>query len=639
MASTLTKTAADSAPVGRVLSLFRPYRARIATVTSIIVFSAIVALASPLLLRELLDHAIPDRDVTLVTLIAVGMIAVAVITNTLGVLQTWMSNGVGQKLMHDLRVAVYGHLQRQSLGFFARTRTGEVQSRIANDIGGMQSVVTNTATSIAQNATTVFATVIALFLLDWKLALFSLMILPVFVRIARRIGNERRKISMTRQKLLGELSVQIEESLSVSGILLGKTTGSSAVLTDQFARRSDEVADVELRAMMAGKWRMASMQISFAIMPALVYWFAGITIGNGSALTVGTLVAFTTLQTQLFRPTMQLLSTGVEVQSSLALFGRVFEYLDLPIDIAEPDQPKHLTRSDVRGNVAFEHVGFSYKDATQPTLTDIDIDVPAGTTLALVGSTGSGKTTLGYLAARLHDPSAGRVAIDGIDLRDLTTDNVADLVGVVSQETYLFHATIRENLRFAKPDATDDEVEQAARIAQIHDFVASLDDGYDTVVGERGYRFSGGEKQRLAIARTVLRNPPILILDEATSALDNNTERALQSALDELMKGRTTILVAHRLSTVRSADCIAVLDHGHVVESGTHEELMSNLGAYAELVRAGEDHLDAESGASGRGPATENPSRRDEADDTDRSTPRERRNGRFSERPRKQDAA
>lgn len=581
--------APDPAPVRRVLALFRPYRARITAVTAIIVFSAVIALASPFLLRELLDHAIPDRDVTLVTLIALGMIAVAVLTNTLGVLQTWLSNIIGQTLMHDLRVSVYSHLQKQSLGFFARTRTGEVQSRIANDIGGMQSVVTNTATSIAQNATTVVATVVALFLLDWKLALFSLVILPVFVRIARRIGNERRRISGTRQKLLGELSVQIEESLSVSGILLGKTTGSSRVLTDQFARRSDDVADVELKAMMAGKWRMATMQISFAIMPALVYWFAGITIGNGNALTVGTLVAFTTLQTQLFRPTMQLLNTGVEVQSSLALFGRVFEYLDLPIDIAEPAHPRELARTDVRGHVAFEHVDFTYSGATQPTLHDIALDVPSGSTLALVGSTGSGKTTLGYLAARLHDPTGGRVSIDGIDLRDLSTDTVADLVGVVSQETYLFHASIRENLRFARPDASDGEIEQAARVAQIHDFVSALDDGYDTLVGERGYRFSGGEKQRLAIARTVLRNPPILVLDEATSALDNATERALQVALDELMVGRTTILIAHRLSTVRAADRIAVLDHGRIAETGTHEQLLEANGRYAELLRATDD--------------------------------------------------
>ncbi|WP_279387093.1 ABC transporter ATP-binding protein [Rhodococcus sp. Eu-32] len=584
----------DTAPVGRVLGLFRPYRFRIAVVSAIIVFSAVVALASPLLLRELLDHAIPDRDVTLVTLIAAGMIAVAVVTNVLGVVQTWMSNGVGQKLMHDLRVAVYGHLQKQSLGFFARTRTGEVQSRIANDIGGMQSVVTNTATSIAQNATTVVATVVALFLLDWRLALFSLMILPVFVRIARRIGNERRKISGTRQKLLSELTVQIEESLSVSGILLGKTTGSGAVLTEQFADRSGKVADIELSAMMAGKWRMASMQISFAVMPALVYWFAGLTIGHGSTLSVGTLVAFTTLQTQLFRPTMQLLSTGVDVQSSLALFGRVFEYLDLPIDIDEPQTPKVLDKNEIRGDVAFDHVHFSYAGATRPTLVDIDLDVPAGSTLALVGATGSGKTTLGNLTARLHDPDAGAITVDGVDLRDMSTATVAELVGVVSQETYLFHATIRENLRFAKPDATDDEIEQAARIAQIHEFIEGLDDGYDTVVGERGYRFSGGEKQRLSIARTVLRNPPILILDEATSALDNSTERALQDALESLMTGRTTILIAHRLSTVRTADRIAVLDHGRVLESGTHAELLAARGPYFELARTSDAAIDRE---------------------------------------------
>ena len=584
---------ADPAPVRRVLALFTPYRRKIAVVSSIIVASAIIALASPLLLRELLDHAIPDRDVRLVSLIALGMIAVAVATNTLGVVQTWMSNGVGQQLMHELRVQVYSHLQRQSLGFFARTRTGEVQSRIANDIGGMQSVVTNTATSIAQNATTVAATVVALFLLDWKLATFSLIILPIFVRVARRIGDERRKISTKRQRLLSELSVQVEESLSVSGILLGKTTGSAQALTEKFAARSHEVAGVELAAMMAGKWRMATIQISFAVMPALVYWFAGITIGQGSALTIGTLVAFTALQTQLFRPTMQLLNTGVEVQASLALFGRVFEYLDLPIDVAEPDDPIALPREQVRGDVVIRGVDFTYAGATVPTLCDIDLDVPAGGTLALVGATGSGKTTLGYLVARLHDPTAGSVTIDGVDLRDMASETIADLVGVVSQETYLFHATIRENLRFAKPDATDDEIVAAAETAQIHEFIDGLDDGYDTMVGERGYRFSGGEKQRIAIARTVLRNPPILVLDEATSALDNRTERAVQTALDGLMEGRTTILIAHRLSTVRSADRIAVLDHGVVREVGSHESLLELDGMYARLVRAADDVVDS----------------------------------------------
>lgn len=579
-------TPADPVSPRRVLGLFRPYRQQIAVVTAVITLSAIVALGSPLLLREMLDKAIPDKDLRLVSILAIGMIAIAVVTSCLGVVQTWMSNSIGQKLMHQLRVRVYSHLQNQSLGFFARTRTGEVQSRIANDIGGMQSVVTNTATSIAQNATTVAATIVALFLLDWRLAIFSLAILPVFIRIARKIGNERRKISGKRQKLLSDLSVQVEESLSVSGILLGKTTGAQTALTDRFIERSAEVADVELRAMMAGKWRMASMSITFAAMPALVYWFAGFTLDHGNTITVGTLVAFTTLQTQLFRPTMQLLNTGVEVQSSMALFSRVFEYLDLPIDIADPEESQEFDKTAMAGELRFDHVDFSYPGTDSKTLSDIDLTVPAGGTLALVGSTGSGKTTLGYLAARLYDPSAGSVRIDSIDLRDLDLATVSDLVGVVSQETYLFHTTIRENLRFAKPDATDAEIEQAARIAQIHEFITGLDEGYDTMVGERGYRFSGGEKQRIAIARTVLRNPPILVLDEATSALDNRTERALQDALDKLMVGRTTVVVAHRLSTVRDADLIAVLDRGVVVEKGTHDELVERRGRYAQLLAA-----------------------------------------------------
>lgn len=595
MSPTRAKPADDQdtlpAPPKRVLALFRPYRRQLAITAIVIAASAVIALASPFMLRGMLDHGIPEANFRLITLLAVGMIAVAVATSVLGVAQTWFSNKVGQSLMHDLRVSVYGHLQRQSLGFFARTRTGEIQSRIANDIGGMQSVVTNTATSIAQNATTVIATVVALFVLDWRLAIFSLIILPVFVRIARRIGSERRRISGRRQRLLSDLSVQIEESLSVSGILLGKTTGAGKGLTSDFTAKSSEVADVELDAMMAGKWRMATMSITFAVMPALVYWFAGFSMTRGETITVGTIVAFTTLQTQLFRPVMQLLSTGVDVQSSMALFGRIFQYQDLPIEIEDPDEPVALTRADVArdgATLSFEGVGFTYPGASAEALTGIDLTVPGGTTLALVGHTGSGKTTLGYLSARLYDPSRGAVRINGVDLRDLALDTVADLVGVVSQETYLFHATIRENLRFTKPDATDEEIEDAARVAQIHEFIMGLDDGYDTLVGERGYRFSGGEKQRIAIARTVLRNPPILVLDEATSALDNRTESAVQQALDALMAGRTTVLIAHRLSTVRSAAQIALIDHGRVAELGDHETLLARGGGYADLVRASE---------------------------------------------------
>lgn len=582
---------APPAPPRRVLGLFRPYHRQIAIVTAVITVSAIIALATPFMLRAMLDHGIPEQNFALITWLAVGMVGVAVATSVLGVIQTWLSNKVGQGLMHDLRVSVYEHLQRQSLGFFARTRTGEIQSRIANDIGGMQSVVTNTATSIAQNVTTVIATVIALFVLDWRLAIFSLAILPIFVRIARRIGAERRRISGRRQRLLSDLSVQIEESLSVSGILLGKTTGAGRGLTRDFEAKSSEVAEVELASMMAGKWRMASISITFAIMPALVYWFAGFAMTRGDAITVGTIVAFTTLQTQLFRPVMQLLNTGVDVQSSMALFGRIFQYQDLPVEIEDPADPVAMAVEDVRrtgATLTFDHVGFSYPGAGSEALTDVDLTVPGGSTLALVGHTGSGKTTLGYLTARLYDPSRGAVLINGVDLKDLALETVSELVGVVSQETYLFHATIRENLRFTKPDATDEEIEDAARVAQIHDFIVGLDEGYDTLVGERGYRFSGGEKQRIAIARTVLRNPPILVLDEATSALDNRTEAAVQQALDALMAGRTTVLIAHRLSTVRSAQQIALVNKGRIAELGNHETLLARGGGYAELVRVSE---------------------------------------------------
>jgi ATP-binding cassette subfamily B protein len=563
----------------RIGRLFVPYKGRLAAVLALIVFSAALGVIPAFLLRGVL-RAIARSDTSTLSYLAGGMIAIAVATGVLGVLQTLLSNQVGQRVMHDLRAAVFRHLQRLSLAFFTRTRTGEVQSRISNDIGGVQNVVTNTATSIASSATTVAATMVGMLALNWKLALFAFALIPVFVLLTRRVGAQRRKIAKTTQETLADISSLVQESLSVSGILLGKTMGRTSELADRFESDSLRLADLEVRQRMAGRWVMASIQTSFSVMPAAVYWFGGLALAHGSqAVDVATLVAFTTLQTRLFFPVGSLLGVGLDVQTSLALFDRIFEYLDQPIDIEE--KPDALAVAGA-GDVVYDHVWFRYGD--EWTLEDVTFAVPAGTTTALVGETGSGKTTLGYLAARLYDVGRGRVTIGGTDIRDLSFQALSDLVGVVSQETYLFHESVRENLRFAKPDATDAEIEAAAAAARIDHVIAALPDGYDTVVGERGYRFSGGEKQRIAIARTILRNPPILVLDEATSSLDNATERLVQEALDRLSEGRTTIAIAHRLSTIRDADQIVVIDRGRVVEIGTHDELVAAGGRYAVLV-------------------------------------------------------
>ena len=571
----------------RVARLFTHYKLRLGAVLSLIVFSSVIGVYPAFLLRDALQ-AINDRDTTKLSFAAGGMIAIAVVTGMLGVWQTLLSNQVGQRVMHDLRAAVFRHLQRLSLAFFTRTRTGEVQSRISNDIGGVQSVVTSTATSIASNVTTVVATMFAMIALSWKLALFAFALIPIFVFLTRRVGNERRKIAKTTQETLADISSLVQESLSVSGIMLGKTLGRSKELSDRFEANSRRLADLEVRQNMTGRWVMAMIQTSFSIMPAAVYWFGGLAYAHGShAISVPTLVAFTTLQTRLFFPVGSLLGVGLDVQTSLALFDRIFEYLDQRVEIEE--KPDAIAIGPV-GDVVFDDVWFRYAD--EWTLQDVSFTVAVGTTTAIVGETGSGKTTLGYLAARLYDVGRGSISIGGVDVRNLSFSALSDLVGVVSQETYLFHASVRENLRFAKPDATDAEVEAAAEAARIHHVIAALSEGYDTIVGERGYRFSGGEKQRMAIARTILRNPPVLVLDEATSSLDTETERLVQEALDRLAEGRTTIAIAHRLSTVRDADQIIVLDRGRVVEVGRHEELILAGGRYTALAAR-----DAELGA------------------------------------------
>jgi ATP-binding cassette, subfamily B, bacterial len=582
-----TVTAAEKAQarevsLRRIGQLFTPYRWQLAIVTAIIAASSIVGLASPFLLRAVIDTALPDRNLRLLVWLVLGMVAVAAVTSVFGVIQTWISTKVGQQVMHGLRTSVFGHLQRQSIAFFTRTRTGEVQSRIQNDIGGMESVVTSTATSIASNLTTVVASAVAMAALSWRLSLISLVVMPPAVYLTRKVARLRRAITTQQQRELADLNVTIEEGLSINGIQLSKTMGTGPSLVRRFTDSSARLIDLELRSQLAGRWRMASLSIIFAAIPAIIYLSAGLPFTAGT-ISIGTLIAFTTLQNNLFRPVTGLLNTSVSVISSLALFARIFEYLDLPVEVDDPAHPVEIDPAQVTGHVRLEDVSFAYPGSDRPALSGIDLDIPAGRTLALVGETGSGKTTLAALIARLYDPSSGSVRIDGIDIRDIRLADLASIVGVVSQETYLLHSTVRENLRYAKPDATDAEIEEAARAAQIHDLITGLPDGYDTMVGSRGYRFSGGEKQRLAIARTLLRDPHVLVLDEATSALDTETERAVQKAFDALAQGRTTITIAHRLSTVRNADQIVVLDHGHIAEAGTHGSLLADNGRYAAL--------------------------------------------------------
>jgi ATP-binding cassette subfamily B protein len=575
--SAAEKAQAKEVSLRRIGRLFTPHRRQLTVVVAMIVASSIVSMASPFLLREVIDVALPERDLRLLAWLVVGMVGVAAATSALGVVQTWISTTVGQQVMHRLRTDVFRHLHRQSIAFFTRTRTGEVQSRITNDIGGMQSVVTNTATGIASNLTTAIATIVAMLALSWQLSLVSLVVLPPAVVLTRKVARMRREITAQRQRELADLNVTIEEGLSISGVQLSKTMGAGRALVDRFTGSSTRLIDLELRSELAGRWRMAWMSVIFAAIPAVIYLGAGLS----TSLTIGTVVAFTALQSGLFRPLMGLLGVGVSITSSLALFARIFEYLDLPVEVDDPPRP--VTIPHAEGHLRLENVTFHYPGSDTPAVDGVTLDVPPGRTLALVGETGSGKSTIAALIARLYDPTAGRVTIDGVDIRDLRLDDLAAIVGVVSQETYLLHTTIRENLRYARPDASDAEIERAARAAQIHDHIAALPDGYDTVVGSRGHRFSGGEKQRIAIARTLLRDPRVLVLDEATSALDTDTERAVQRAFANLAAGRTTVTIAHRLSTVRDADEIVVIQRGRIEESGTHTALVDAGGRYATL--------------------------------------------------------
>ena len=581
-----TQLAQHPVSLRRIAKLFTPHRWTIITIVALISVSSLVNLAQPFLLRGVLDDALPQQNLGLLGLLTGGMVVVAAITALIGVVQTWMSTKMGQRVMHTLRVRLFRHVQSQSMSFFTTTRSGEVQSRLMNDISGMQQVVTTTATGVASNLTTVIATLAAMIVLSPALTLLSLIVLPPAIWLSRKVARIRRAVTDERQVALVELHTQVEEGLSVSGARLAKTLGTLGRDAERFEHRSEALIDLEMRSQLAGRWRMATMQIVFAAIPAIIYFTAGLPVAS-AAMTIGTLVAFTTLQAQIFRPLMSLLDVGVQWVTAMAFFSRIFEYLDLKPEVVAPTKPVEIVPETITGTVRFENVDFTYtkkSDGTDRKILDgIDLAIPAGSTLAVVGPTGSGKSTLAALLPRLYDPSAGRVLIDNVDVRDIAPEDLASLVGVVSQETYLLHDTVRQNLLLAKPDADDDELWAALEYASIAETIRRLPQGLDTLVGARGHRFSGGEQQRLAIARTLLRNPPILVLDEATSALDNTTEAHVQRALDELAEHRTTLMIAHRLSTVMNADQVVVLDNGRIIEAGAPEELLRTEGAFATL--------------------------------------------------------
>lgn len=574
----------------RVAALFRPYRAGLAAVCVLVLLGAAFNVAWPLLTQRAFDHGLfpPSGEVDVPVLVEIVglMVGAALAAALVGVLQSLLTVRIGTAVTGELRVRLFEHLQRMELGFFTRTKTGVIQSRIQNDVGGVAGVLTTTVQNVVGNTVTVIASVVAMVLLSWPMAVAALLLLPVLVIAQRRVGQVRARVATQTQESLSRLTSITQESLSVSGVLLTKSFTRQRAEVQRYTEENREQVALQVRQAMTGQWFFALVQVVLYVIPAVIYLVAAWLLAHGGQLTPGTIIAFTTVLARVSFPMLGLLRVALDLQTSRALFARIFDYLDLRPAIVDAPDARDVNRARL-GEVAFEDVGFRYPGAgesTTPTLEGVTFSLAPGTFAAVVGPSGAGKTTLGYLLPRLYDATSGVVRFAGDDVRDLRQEDLLCYIGIVSQETYLFHASIAENLRYARPDATDAELEAASRAANLHETVASFPEGYDTVVGERGYRLSGGEKQRVAIARVLLKDPPVLILDEATSALDTVSERLVQRALDDAARGRTTLAIAHRLSTVVHADVILVVDRGRVVERGTHAELLALGGVYAGLV-------------------------------------------------------